>query len=108
MKPTIWGRHGWLFMHSITMEYPDHPTTKDKKRMYIFFNSVKYLLPCQTCSHNFQKHLKKKPLTNKILSSRDNLVVWLIEIHNEVNKSTGKKVLSVKDALNSLNRLLHE
>ena len=23
MKPEIWGPHAWMFLHSITLEYPD-------------------------------------------------------------------------------------
>ena len=108
MKPTIWGPYGWLFLHSVTMEYPDKPSSKDKKQMEAFFNSLKHVLPCDTCSRNLIKNMRKTPLTKKVLSSRDNLVVWLIEIHNDVNKSNGKKVLSVKEALQALDKALHE
>ena len=33
MLPEIWGKHGWNFLHLITMGYPDNPT-EDEKRQY--------------------------------------------------------------------------
>ena len=33
------------------------------------------------------------------MSSRENLVKWLIDIHNEVNKYTHKPVLSYEEAM---------
>ena len=39
------------------------------------------------------------PLTDYILSSRDTLLKWTIDIHNEVNKSIGKKILDYNEAI---------
>ena len=85
MKPKIWGPHAWIFLHSVTMNYPDNPTHQDKKEMKDFFNSLRYVLPCEKCSKNLQFNMMKYPLTDNMLSSRDSLVRWLIEIHNMVN-----------------------
>ena len=44
-----------------------------------------------TSANNYLIHIKKIPLTNEILSSKENLINWLILIHNEVNKINKKK-----------------
>lgn len=100
MKPEIWGNHGWLFLHGVTMNYT--PSKKNRKVVYKFFKALRYLLPCNKCSKNLQKHMKKIPLSKDILESREKLVMWLIDIHNEVNKSLGKPVLSYNEAIRHL------
>jgi hypothetical protein len=98
MRPEVWGPHGWIFLHSITMNYPEKPNKDDKKKMKKFFKSVQYVLPCNSCSKHLQKHMEKNPLTDEILESRTDLIKWLMDIHNEANKAGGKKVLSHKEA----------
>ena len=105
MKPEIWGPHAWIFLHSITLEYPDHPTNEDKQNMTNFINALKYVLPCHKCKINFNDHLQSHPLTNNILSSKSNLIKWLIDIHNSVNKLTNKKELTYEAALAQLLQL---
>ena len=31
MNPKIWGPHAWIFLHSITLNYPENPTPELKK-----------------------------------------------------------------------------
>ena len=99
MDPQVWGPPGWTFLHSITLAYPACPKKEDKEAMRTFFMNVGNVLPCDKCQSNFKKHLKKYPLTNRILCSREGLVNWLIDIHNEVNKMHGKRELSYEEVL---------
>lgn len=107
MKPEIWGPHAWIFLHSITLEYPENPTNDDKVNMLNFINSLGNVLPCQKCRVNFNNHLQKHPVNQYVLSSRSNLVKWLIDIHNDVNVMNNKKELPyekcVKDLLGLYN-----
>ncbi|QKF94765.1 ERV/ALR sulfhydryl oxidase [Fadolivirus algeromassiliense] len=105
MRPEVWGPHAWIFLHSITMNYPDKPSNQDKKEMKDFFSSLKYVLPCDKCSKNLQKHMIKYPLTDNVLSSRDSLIRWLIDIHNEVNRDNNKPIYSYSTAKNKLENL---
>jgi hypothetical protein len=81
-------------MHYITIGYPEKPNEDTQRSVYNFFNSLKYLLPCEKCRYNFSNHLMKHPLTNDIVSSRDKLINWLTDIHNDVNISTGKPTIT--------------
>ncbi len=100
ISPTIWGPPGWKFFHYVTFAYPDNPTFEDKENYKVFFNSVGTILPCLSCRENYKSHLKIFPLNDNVLSSRQNLVLWLINIHNEVNKMHGKKILTYNDVIN--------
>jgi len=99
MKPEVWGPHAWIFLHSITFNYPDNPTEDEKKHYKNFFENLKFILPCDLCKEHYKINIKKKKLTDKVLSSRKNLIEWLIDIHNEVNKRNKKKKLKYKEVV---------
>lgn len=105
MDPNIWGKHAWIFLHTVVEAYPDKPLIEDKDNMRNFFYYSGNVLPCLKCKINFKKHMKEIPLTDDILSSKNRLRKWLIDIHNEVNLTTGKKVLSYHSAQNCILRM---
>jgi len=92
INPSFWGTSGWKFMHYITLAYPDNPTIKDKIDITNFFNTVGNVLPCALCRVNYYNHLKKYPLDDQAVKNRDNLVKWLVNIHNEVNMMHNKPI----------------
>jgi hypothetical protein len=97
MRADIWGPHAWIFLHSISLEYPDSPTKADKDNMRKFINSLGDVLPCKKCIINFKLH--DKTLNDNVLSSKKNLVKWFIDVHNAVNKENNKPELTYDDAL---------
>ena len=46
MLTTVWGPPMWHTLHIISFNYPVHPTKKQKKEYYDYYNSMKYILPC--------------------------------------------------------------
>lgn len=97
INPTLWGPHLWKFMHYLTLSYPEQPTEFDVNKFKNFFLSIGEYLPCEKCRHNYTDHLQELPLTQNELSCRDNLVVWLFNLHNIVNKHLGKKEFTLKE-----------
>ena len=95
ISPNLWGPHLWKFMHLFTLSYPNEPTEDEKDTAYNFFTAIQTVLPCEKCRYNFKNHLET--LTEEVLDSNENLVKWLFNIHNEVNKSTGKPQFSFDD-----------
>lgn len=89
MNPKFWGPHAWIFLHSITLNYPKEPSDEDKKIYVKFFEDLQYILPCEKCSYNYRRHLKDYPIKDA-LETRETMVQWLINIHNEVNKELNK------------------
>ena len=98
IKPNIWGPHGWKFMHYVSLGYPSDPTEQDKQNYKNFYTSFQHILPCAKCAHNYSYNLKKYPIDNH-LGSRDTLVRWVIDIHNQVNTELNKKEYTYIEAL---------
>lgn len=99
MHTKIWGRHIWKSLHLISLGYPSKPDINDKKNYYAFYINVGNVLPCETCRINYKKHLNELPLDDVVLSSREALVKWVIDLHNIVNRDLGKKIIPYHEAL---------
>ena len=96
MEASIWGPKAWVFLHSITMNYPEKPTDEDKRNFDIFFSSIGKVLPCKICKKHYENNLKINPIN---LNSKKELVTWLINIHNEVNKLNNKKIYTYNEVI---------
>ena len=107
MLPKLWGEPCWICFHAITLGYPEHPTQNDKIRYRQYFEDFQYVLPCDKCAYNMNSHLQIYPLTDEVLASRTHLVMWGIDIHNAVNRYTGKPILSYQDALKGIQSQLN-
>jgi len=92
MDPEVWGPHTWIFLHTITFNYPENPNSNDKDNIRQFIKYFHTQIPCNKCKKHFKQNLKKHPLSESILSNKDNLIDWMIAMHNEVNKMHGKKI----------------
>ena len=100
MDANIWGPHTWFFLHSVTFGYPIKPNESEKKSYYNLVMSLQNTLPCGECRNNFRHKLSELPLL-PFLDSRKNFIRWMIEIHNRVNISIGKKPLNLDEVLNN-------
>jgi hypothetical protein len=98
MDPAIWGAHLWYVLHIITMTYPKEPSEYTKRAYHDFFNNLKDVLPCDICKKHYSKFIKEFPITPH-LDSRENVVKWLIQIHNFVNLELGKPVMDVETVI---------
>jgi len=99
MNQNIWGKSAWIFIHSIAVNYPKDPTPTEKENTISFFHSLGDILPCRYCRKHYKDNLKKLPVN---ANSKIDLLYWTIDIHNEVNKITNKKVLSREEALQTI------
>ena len=100
--PTVWGPHGWKFIHYVTIGYPPLPTEEVKKKYLDFFNSLQHVIPCSICGNNYRNHIKEYPLTNKILSNKSDFIAWGILMHNLVNLSNNKPEYNNTDGLKEI------
>lgn len=98
MVTGIWGKVGWIYLHSVAHGYPVNPEDFDQEKGYIigttrsnyhnFFILIGDTLPCKFCRDSYKKFIAENPIR---LNSRLELTKWLWEIHNMVNKKLGKK-----------------
>lgn len=100
LDPTVWGPHGWFFLESICLSYPDSPSNEEKRHIKDFFYSLQHVLPCPACREHYSQHLNAHPLTDNVVSSRANLVPWILAIHNRVRHSNGQPPISTQAFFN--------
>ena len=98
MKPNVWGKHIWYMIHSIAMDYPEQPTSEDKRDFQVFFENLHTVIPCYKCSVNYIKHLHELPINSEALKSNEALFKWTVDLHNIVNRDLGKQVWSYRKA----------
>ncbi len=89
---SIWGPDFWKVINHVTTNYPDNPTNEDKTTHYDFFNNIGKVLPCNKCRNNYQTHFDNTELNNG-LNSKNDLINYVINFHNKVNKSIGNPEL---------------
>jgi len=107
MDPSVWGKHGWIFLHSVTMAYPDNPSENDKQNYKSFFHLVSLVLPCNVCREHLKQYMNEIPI-DKYLTCKKKLVEWLITIHNKTNQSLGKPILSYQEVIEIYKKLYNE
>jgi hypothetical protein len=99
MNQNVWGKCAWVLIHSIAVNYPDYPSPSEKENTIKFFSILGDVLPCRFCRQHYRENLKYLPIN---ADSKMDLVFWTIDLHNRVNASTGKKILSRDEALKKI------
>ena len=77
MLTSIWGPGLWHALHTMSFNYPVHPTNDDKKHYRDFVLQLRWVLPCGKCRANFLNNLKKLPLKMKNMKSRDSFSKYI-------------------------------
>jgi hypothetical protein len=91
LNPNVWGPHGWFFLDSIVLSMPNNLSYEQKIIYKNFFTSLKDVLPCAACREHYKENLIKFPLTDIILSKKENIIRWILSVHNNVRKNDEKK-----------------
>lgn len=83
MDTKFWGPSGWELLHLITFE---KGSMKKKRELFSVLNKV---LPCKYCRQSTTEFMKQLPLKN-------NLALWLYDLHKMVNKKLSDQNLHVE------------
>lgn len=89
MDPSEWGPAGWKFLHSITFAQPEFPNTEQQNHIRQFFESLAHVIPCKRCSAHYQAFIRDNPVPTE---NRELLARWLVDLHNNANKSNRAKL----------------
>lgn len=95
LAPNVWGPHYWFFLHTIAMSYPKYPNTITKKKYYEFIQNLPIFIPIETISTEFSKLIDKYPVA-PYLDSRDSFIRWTHFIHNKINESLEKPMVTLE------------
>jgi hypothetical protein len=93
MDPAFWGKHTWIYLHTLTFNYPLNPTIEDKQKYYTHFKNLGDMLPCASCSESYKIYFQYIPIT-EFLDDIYGITFWLYTIHYLVNKKLKKKNIS--------------
>lgn len=91
MLTSIWGPSMWHYLHTMSFNYPIHPTIDDKKHFMDFILLLQYVLPCKYCRINLKENFKKLPITLKNMKSRETFSKYVYDLHELINKMLHKK-----------------
>ena len=95
MSKKMWGNSVWYLFH--TLAYKIKST--DQSDIGILFghiSSISKNLPCPECSADAARFLSKVNI-HIVTCSRENLIKFLFEFHNYVNKKINKPVYLLED-----------
>src|SRR3990172_6222834 len=105
MNQNEWGPPTWMFLHTISLNYPLEPSVEQRDRMLEFLLSLQHVLPCRYCRANYKRHLKELPAK---LENRSSFFKFMVDLHNFVNSETGKKTISYREALEKFEAIYHK
>ena len=91
MLTNVWGPSMWHYLHTMSFNYPIHPTSQDKKHYREFILSLQHVLPCKYCRKNLTKNFKAFPILNSDMLNRDSFSRYVYKLHELVNKMLKKK-----------------
>ena len=91
MLTTVWGPLMWTYLHTMSFNYPVHPTTEQKHQYRDFVLSLRDVLPCGKCRKNLAKNFRIHPLRMKHMASRESFSRYIYDLHEVVNKMLNKK-----------------
>ena len=87
---TVWGPPMWHFLHTMSFNYPVHPSAADKRNYGAFITGLQHVLPCKYCRVNLKTNLKNHPLRACHLANREAFSKYVYDLHEIVNKLLGK------------------
>jgi len=90
MLTSVWGPPMWHYLHTMSFNYPVHPSLKDKKHYKNFIVNLQHVLPCKYCRINLTNNFKKKPIQMCDMASRETFSRYVYELHELVNKMLKK------------------
>ena len=91
MLTTVWGPGIWHYLHTMSFNYPVHPSASDKKHYRKFVLELQYVLPCGKCRKNLKNTFHKHPLLHSDMESRETFSRYMYRLHEIVNTMLGKK-----------------
>jgi hypothetical protein len=104
LNPKVWGPHGWFFIDSIVLSLPTKLNYEQKNIYKNFFTSLQDILPCEGCREHYKQNLIKYPLTDVILSKKENMIKWILNVHNNVRRDAKKIPISINQYFEYYNK----
>lgn len=105
MKPTIWGPTAWMYLHLLSLSYPDDPSKEQRENIKQFLVYFGKTLPCEKCSNHFKENIRNYNL-DKVLNSKNNFIDFVWKLHNKVNKNLNREKFPFNKFIDSYRKLI--
>lgn len=102
MSKTVWGPITWKFLHTICSKVREEKFAEQRGNLIFLIRQVCETLPCPECRMHAVSNIKKARLD--LITSKDELVKFIYEFHNLVNRQT-KKAEYTKEILETYKSL---
>jgi hypothetical protein len=90
MLTAVWGPGMWHYLHTMSFNYPVHPSTADKKHYRDFILQLQFVLPCGKCRKNLKRNFHRLPLKWKHMENRESFSKYIYQLHELVNRMLHK------------------
>jgi len=93
-RPNLeWFKHYWYVFHMAAIMAPAEPSDEDREYYRVFYNVFGHSIPCETeCQPDYFR------IIHSVFPFRygnaDELWMWSVDVHNEVNRKLGKRPVS--------------
>ena len=91
-----WGKSGWCFLHAVAHTRPHELTEEEASNFEDFLRLFCLHLPCPLCSSHCQNYLKQN-FDSTTMRGREEIVSFLNDLHNDVNKRTNKRTYTLRE-----------
>ena len=91
MLTSVWGPSMWHYLHTMSFNYPVHPSSEQRRHYYSFMKSLVNVLPCKYCRINLKTNYKNLPLRKCDMKNRESFSKYVYHLHELVNKMLKKK-----------------
>ena len=109
MSPKIWGPHAWFTLHSISMALPNKVPKETQINLINFMKLFGGLIPCNICKINYKRNLSEElPPLKDTVQTRELFSKWLIDLHNVVNRETGKPEMSYEAVVKKYDKIYNK
>jgi len=99
LNPDYWGPVFWEVMYLGAAGFSAKPTPNEKLGFRLFFDSLRYVLPCAKCRADYDQYLTTNPVTDKDLESRNALFAWVYGLHKHVSLKLQKPAFPTLEAM---------
>ncbi len=93
LNPEYWGPHFWEVMYLAAVGFSSEPTVNEKIGFRMFYDSLRYVLPCQKCRKEYDQYVNQFPLTSDDTSSPHKLFDWVYRLHSHVTRRLSKRAV---------------
>jgi hypothetical protein len=99
LNPDYWGPVFWEVMYLGAAGYSAKPTANEKLGFRLFFDSLRYVLPCAKCRADYDQYLTTSPVTDRELENRNALFAWVYSLHKHVSLKLQKPAFPTLEAM---------